>query len=217
MKEENINMDEMENLFFPPLHKKLEKFFLQYLRNFNQNTEIIELAKQINYEMIIEIYEQEFTKLWNKYEMSDNIKLNQNKENFYIYVYENILHSICYFLFWSLKNDALKHFNKDIKYFGYVFAKFLSPFYFQLRLDENDKELYKELAECGKKFHGKSFKNVEAELFESVIQKYNEIVKKGEKRSFRSIAYNVYRAILEHREDDTFTKFYKRFNYYKNK
>lgn len=213
----------------------LEKF--SRLRKY-LDTEFIEeeLSKKLDWVLIINLFNDEYQKLWNEFIIPQNFEeLNNQKYIFkllLIYFFEpHIIRDLMNVLRTFKQNDTVTEskLNHEIKNkLSKTLNDLFMIFHYELALvtlnEKNIPEILKGdfkktkyLYEISKKsFLGKGFRKEEIESYESAIQKYNDAIKKGIKRSRKSIALQIARSELGYEHDIEKERYYKRLlNYWK--
>lgn len=238
----NVNKKELPETkvnakFNRSLPGTLSQSFISYLNEFNQGNDLKEIANEINWKLIIEIYKNECNELRSQFlipKVIDEIKVKNLDTTFYSLVIKTTVHSLFYSLYLLLKDHiASKESSESLNYnltknLIPVIKQYISSYYFQLELTriKNDRgkqpELniinkFKEIANLGKAFSkGKNFTPKEITVFKLIFQQYNKAIQAGIKKSYKAIAYFLGKNELElHTKEEQYW-FYKRFMAYKN-
>ena len=224
-------------LFNRSLPERLNQAFIDYLEKFNQDNDIKDLASEINWKLIIQIYKNECNELRSQFsiqEVIEGLNVKNLDVSLYALVIQTTVHSLFYHLYLILKDQIAS--NKPFESLDYnltnnlspIIKQYISSYYFQLeltRMTGNGKELIdataveklKELANLGKAFSkGKSFDPKEIPVFKLIIQEYNKAWGKGFKKSYKTIAYYLGRTELDLTIKEEQHRFYKKFMAYKN-
>lgn len=231
MKSNKINNDTS----FQSEQDFLKEQFIKYLKEYEIKDSVINLSLKINWKTLIQIFDQEYSLLWNSFIVPKNLEIsNKHKLNFRFAILnsikEKLFHSL-YILLIKLNSENLSSelLENKIEKFQSIFIKdMVSVFVYQYNLTSlaynNDsnilipkiKELHKK-AEQGTKFLGKKNRGYEIPVFKLIIEEYNSENNKDLKLSLRSIAFRLARTNLDYLHTKEQESFYKRFNTYKNK
>ncbi len=197
------------------------KHFLKESFLFHNDNKFI---SQVDWKLIYNIFNNEFKTHWENLGVPKNIKLFMaNKISFKTSLAAITMPHIFWNLFIICRNmetgtiKSNEQMNELIKKSSTEsMQNCFATFDYQLSLTSNNIEELKRKATQGEKFLGKSFINSEIEEFEKILQKHKESEKVNDKRSLRSITFNVAKAFGLDQESEQ-QKFYKRFLNYKNK
>jgi hypothetical protein len=224
-------------LSYRSLPARLNQTFISYLDELNQDNDIKELAKNINWKSIIQNYKKECYKIRSQFsipEVIDALNVKNLDIAFYSLVIQTTVHSLFYYLYLILKNYTVS--NESLEGLDYNLTKNLSPiikqylssYYFPLELtsitghSSKPKEItaveeFKALANLGIEFSkGKNFDPKEIQVFKLILQQYNKACQTDYKKSFKAIAYFLGKNELELLTKEEQHRFYKRFIAYKS-
>ncbi len=237
---EDINetnaLSEAEKYLNLPIHKHLNIQFIRFLNDFGIEGNILEAAEQINWERILNIYDSEVIRLWNKLLIPKNIEgLEDLKSGLRGALLQTNLHTLLYLVYnifrWNVRENNLlvESFNKEIDrklptLLHFSFASFDFVFALITLSNENNPDVQiilidklKKLAERGQKLTGKKVLPKELKAFQMVLERYNELIQNNHKSLYSTIARQVARKVLGYKNKKEQDRFYHRFIDWKGK
>ena len=215
----------------------LKLTFIAYLVEFNQDEEIIKLAKSINWKSIIDIYKNGCKELRSQFFIPaaiDGLNVKNLDTAFYILAIQTTEYSLFHNLYLILKDHVSSNKSPDTlddaitRNLVPMIKQYLSSYYFQLELiritnnagkpiETNTADKIKELTNLSKAFaKGNNFDPREIPVFKLILQEYNKILQTGLKKSYKSIAHYLGKTELGLSTKEEQYRFYKRFMAYKN-
>ncbi len=223
---------EWDNL---PEDVKQNKLFVKHLNYYNQPQSTIRIAENISFKGILELFDVEFDKLWEKMALPPLMEeYKAYRETFRDETLKLMRQNFFYFIFKHIKDldentVDYKKLNSDLyNLFNHLMGAFFraSDLQFQLSsLNENNdpKVIFRDvvrknqLAKQGEKFQGKSYSNLDKHWFEKVYEEYEKQEKNGDKPSYRKVALKIADNQMGNSHPNEADNFYKRFIHFHRK
>lgn len=218
--------------------------FEAFLENINATKKIKLFAKNIEWEIILSLFNIRFYEMIVKFELPKHSDEHlRNLGGFRVELFQSIKIEIYFYIFYWIKKYSLgktiNEFNNDIfNFFAIKMNKLFQAFEFQyfitsLREVDNPEVIIIELDEkkfyedIGRKFaKGDSDRANEIRTFKIIISMYNKLYNNYNSPSYRKIALKVAKdefgiedklLLDDGKWVNLFSKYYDRFIYYKNK
>jgi len=191
----------------------VEEFEL-FLDNIEASKEVKSFAKNIEWEIMISLFNIQFYELISRFELVNHSEIHWNNLGGYRHVvFESVKIEIFYHVYFWIKNDykkvkSIDEFKDQLYDFFLIKMNMLvRPLDYQYSLtsvkySDDPKILIGELEELnanakqGKKFSGKSHRPHEVPVYEKVIKRYKELLTEGVPVSFSSLAMSFARKEL---------------------